>query len=146
EALHNPVFDARLLSGRKARQFISWLKSQVDIYQWRENERAAELAQLIVRIGRQRTEPVHEALGLMALGDTIAITGNRHQEAWTLHQEAGALFLRSGDRVSGAPTHIGGVAICLDLDHVAEAMADAHRAAAILKKHGELILYVRLAV
>lgn len=146
EALHNPVFDARLLSGRKARQFISWLKSQVDIYQWRENERAAELAQLIVRIGRQRTEPVHEALGLMALGDTIAITGNRHQEAWALHQEAGALFLRSGDRVGWARTQIGRVAICLELDHVAEAMADARRAAAIFKKHGELDLYVRLAV
>src|SRR5690606_14254947 len=59
---------------------------------------------------------------------------------------AGALFLRSGDRVGWARTQIGRVAICLELDHVAEAMADARRAAAIFKKHGELDLYVRLPV
>lgn len=125
---------ARLGAGEAA-DLAARLKAEADRHWWINANRSLELAQLIMELGELRREPQHVALGLMARGDALKLLG-RAEEAWAALGEAGGRFLALGDVIGWARTRIGRLLICVDLQRVDEALADAERARAIFAAAG----------
>lgn len=122
---------------------VELLKAEADRQMTINANRSLEVAEKIVQIGRARNDLRHTALGMMARGNAVMLLG-RNQEAWELFDVAGSLFLDGGDAVGWARTRIGKLGICLDLNRVAEAMADAERARAIFVQQRQHTMQLRL--
>src|SRR6266511_2873727 len=137
------------LAKEDAAALVDHLKSEADRHWWINANRSLELAELIVRIGQARGDPWQVSLGTMARGDALKLLG-RTGEAWETRGRAGDLFQKCGDEVGWARTRIGRVGICVDLNRVAEALAEAARARDILGRHGmhekRLVLDLNTAV
>lgn len=131
------VAEAHSLAPDEAATLVAQLKAEADRHWMINARRSLELAELIVQIGEARGERQHVALGMMARGDALKLLG-RAAEAWEALDEAGRRFEALGDDVGWARTRIGRLLICVDLGYVAEALADAERARAILAAAGAL--------
>lgn len=129
--------DVRILAPPEAASLVTQLKAEADRHWWINPNRSLELAEQIVLLGEARGEPQHTALGLMARGDALKLLG-RTDDAWAALDMAGALFRTLGDEVGWARTRIGRLLICANLGRVAEALADATVARAILSAAGAL--------
>jgi CHAT domain-containing protein len=114
---------------------VDRLKQEADRHWWINANRSLEIADIIIQIGQLRGNLCHTALGTMARGDALKLLGHT-EEAWQILDQAGALFLECGDEVGWARTRIGRLLICVDLNLVAEALADAERARDIFVRHG----------
>lgn len=126
---------AQALEGQAADALVRYLKSEADRH-WSINaNRSLELADLILRIGQARGNTCQMALGTMARGDALKLLG-RTAEAWDTLGRAGELFLRCEDEVGWARTRIGRLLICVDLNRVVQALADAEQAREILTRCG----------
>jgi CHAT domain-containing protein/tetratricopeptide (TPR) repeat protein len=117
-----------------AAALVDHLKSEADRHWWINANRSLELAELIMAIGQARGDTSHIALGTMARGDALKLLGQL-DEAWQTLDQAGALFQGAGDEVGWARTRIGRLAICVDLNQVAQALLDADHARAIFIQH-----------
>lgn len=130
EALVAPLGDAA------AAELVEHLKSEADRHWFINANRSLELAELIVRAGRQRGDPRQVALGTMARGDALKLLGQL-QEAWGELERAGRMFMEAGDEVGWARTRIGRLLVCVELNRVAEALRDARAAREIFARYGE---------
>ncbi|HEX9440739.1 MAG TPA: tetratricopeptide repeat protein, partial [Roseiflexaceae bacterium] len=128
---------------------VDRLKQEADRHWWINANRSLEIADIIIQIGQLRGNLCHTALGTMARGDALKLLG-RTEEAWQTLDQAGALFQQCGDEVGWARTRIGRLLICVDLNRVAEALADAERARDIFVRHGvhekRLVLEMNIAI
>src|SRR5262249_29822841 len=106
-------------------------------------------AELIMRIGQARGDVCQTALGMMARGDALKLLG-RTEEAWDTLGTAGELFQQCGDHIGWARTRIGRIGICVDLNRVELALAEAAEARAVLARHAvydkQLVLDLNTAV
>lgn len=133
----------------EAAALVARLKAEADRHWMINPNRSLELGEQIVQIGLARDEPHHVALGVMACGDALKLLG-RVAEAWDALGDAGSRFRRLGDQVGWARTRIGRLLICVDLQHVDEALADAIEAHAIFTAAGvidkRLVLNMNTAI
>jgi CHAT domain-containing protein len=140
---------AQALEGRAADELVHYLKAEADRHWWINANRSLELAGLILRIGQARGDTCQMALGTMARGDALKLLG-RTEEAWETLGRAGELFLQCGDEVGWARTRIGRLGICVDLNRVEQALADATQARVVLSRHKvydkQLVLDLNTAV
>ncbi|HEX9056231.1 MAG TPA: CHAT domain-containing tetratricopeptide repeat protein [Ktedonobacterales bacterium] len=127
----------------EATALVEQLKREADRHWWINANRSLELAEEITRIGRSRGDRGQMALGAMARGDALKFLG-RTREAWDALDEAGTLFLADANEVGWARTRIGRLMICVDLDHVDDALADAERAREIFTRRDEREKLLRL--
>jgi CHAT domain-containing protein len=127
--------DLASLSDDEAARMVDEWKAEADRHYWINANRSLELAEQIVRLGRERGVARYTALGLMTRGDAMKFLG-RTADAWAALGEAGDLFQECGDEVGWARTRIGRLLICVDLGCVQEALADAETARAIFVRHG----------
>jgi len=126
---------AQSLDSTAADELVHYLKTEADRHWWINANRSLELADLILRIGQARGDTCQMALGMMARGDALKLLG-RTEQAWDTLGSAGELFLQCGDEVGWARTRIGRLFICVDLNHVEQALADAERAREVLARNG----------
>ncbi len=133
----------QLLDDDVATVVVERLKQEADRHWWINANRSLELAELIVRIGRARGDARQTALGMMARGDALKYLEHMDQ-AWEALEQAGLLFREVGDQIGWARTRIGRLPLSLDLNCVAEALADAERARAIFIAHQEREKCLRL--
>ncbi len=145
QLLEEPSTASRLesLSDDTARIVVEQLKQEADRYWGINANHSLELAAAIIHIGQARRDVGQTALGIMARGDALKLLG-RTTEAWQALDEAGQLFLTADDDVGWARTRIGRLRICVDLNRVHEALADAERAQVIFAQHGEQEKQLRL--
>jgi CHAT domain-containing protein/predicted negative regulator of RcsB-dependent stress response len=140
---------ARSLEAAQVAALVDHLKGEADRHWTINANRSLELADLIMAIGQARGDACQMALGTMARGDALKLLG-RTEEAWETLDRAGALFQRCGDEIGWARTRIGRLLICVDLNRVDQALADAARARDILARHGvhekRLVLDLNTAV
>ncbi len=125
---------------------VSYLKRLVDAYRWKDNAKSVAYARAIVRIAESRNDASQEALGLMALGDSIAISGERLSEAWELQQKAANLYAGDCNVIGWARTVIGMTGICMECEHTDETLDAAYAALSIFRRFREPDLFVRLAI
>jgi CHAT domain-containing protein len=131
------------LPNELAARVIERLKQEADRYWYIDPRHSLEFADRIVTIGEQRCDARQTALGLMARGDALRFLG-RMQDAWQTLNLAGHIFQTAGDEVGWARTRIGHLYLAIKLNYVAEALADADYAQAILNRCDEPELLVRL--
>jgi hypothetical protein len=124
---------AQALDSQAADELVRYLKAEADRHWWINANRSLELADLIVRIGQARGDTCQVALGTMARGDALKLLG-RTEEAWETLGHAGERFQECGDEVGWARTRIGRLGICVDLNRVEQALADAANARAVLTR------------
>lgn len=122
---------------------VARLRGEADAHWWVNANRSLEMADLIIQIGRRRGDTLHTALGLLTRGDALRFLGQT-AEAWDTLGEAGAVYQTAGDEVGWARTRVGRLAICVDANHIDEAVGDGQRARAIFVQHGELEKLMRL--
>ncbi|MDP9314355.1 MAG: CHAT domain-containing protein [Chloroflexota bacterium] len=134
---------AASLPDAAAAAVVEHLKQEADRHWWINANHSLQLAEIIVRLGQARRHPHHTALGLMARGDALKFLG-RTEEAWQTLEEAGALFRSAGDEIGWARTRIGRLVICVDLQRVAEALADGQQARAIFTRYHDQEKLLRL--
>jgi CHAT domain-containing protein len=137
------------LSDSDIASIVERLKREADRH-WAINaNRSLEMADLIIAIGETRGDRCHIALGMMARGDALKLLGCT-EAAWQALERAGELFRECGEEIGWARTRIGRLAICVDLNHVDEALSDADRARDIFTRHGvhdrRLVLDLNTAV
>jgi len=111
-------------SDSEVAELVDELKLEADRHWWIDANRSLEFADLIMQIGRVHNNLRHLGLGMMARGDALNYIGRQH-EAWELLEQAGATFLQAGDEVGWARTRIGRLNMCVDLNHVGQALAEA---------------------
>ena len=131
------------LSEDLANAVVERLKQEADRHWYINPHRSLEFADCIVSIGRWRKDDRQIALGLMARGDALRFLG-RMQEAWETLTQAGDIFKAAGDEVGWARTRIGYLYLAVKFNNVAEALADANSARAILNHYNKKELLVRL--
>ncbi|HEY3229260.1 MAG TPA: CHAT domain-containing tetratricopeptide repeat protein [Roseiflexaceae bacterium] len=137
QLLNNPASLQSIIAplpDKELEAVVDRLKQEADRHWWINANRSLEIADIIIRIGQLRGNLCHTALGTMARGDALKLLG-RTEEAWQTLDQAGALFQECGDEVGWARTRIGRLLICVDLNRVAEALADAERARDIFTCH-----------
>lgn len=121
---------------------VDSLHAEVERHFYINANRSLEIASLIEQIGNLRNDPRTIATGLMKRADSLRFLGQL-QAAWQAFDEAGAMMVEAGDEVGWARTRIGRLAVCVDVNRVEEALADAERARAIFVRHAR---YDRLQV
>src|SRR5262245_22890023 len=131
-----PVLVAALTDA-DAGALVEYLKAEADRHWWINANRSLELAGRIIQVGQARGDTWQVALGTMARGDALKLIG-RAEDAWETLGEAGDLFQSIGEQIGWARTRIGRLMLCVDLNRVADSMADAERARAIFLQHGLL--------
>jgi tetratricopeptide (TPR) repeat protein len=122
---------------------VEHLKNDADRHWGINAHRSLELANTIVAIGRARQHAAYRALGIMARGDALKFLGHL-THAWAAFDEAGRLFQAIGDDVGWARTRIGRLLLCVDLNRVDEALADAEQARQIFTTHSAWEKQLRL--
>ncbi len=122
---------------------VEHLKGGADRHWGINAHRSLQLADTIIAIGRARDHVPHIALGTMARGDALKFLGHI-TDAWQALNEAGRLFAQIGDDVGWARTRIGRLLLCVDLNRVDEALADAERARIIFTTHKQWEKRLRL--
>lgn len=113
---------------------VERFKQEADRHWYINANRSLEFADRIVQIGSLRHDTRQLALGLMARGDALKHLGHL-RETWSILEQAGELFLSVADEVGWARTRIGRLAVCVDLNRVPEALADAERARTIFVRN-----------
>ena len=126
-----------------AEEVVQFLKQEADRYWSIDPNYSLKYADRIMAIGRARKDKSQEALGLMARGDALKFLG-KLQEAWDVLEQAGDMYQEAGDEVGWARTRIGGLYLAAKLNHIADALADAEKARAILIRYGEHEKILRL--
>jgi hypothetical protein len=139
-------FPRELSDRRIAAHAVAHLKRCVDELRWNDNAKSAEYANAIVRIGEAGGDAEQVALGLMSLGDSIAISGERLDEAWDLQRKSAELFLGEGNIIGWARTVIGMIGICMELKCADETLGLANTALSVFRRFGERDFFVRLAI
>jgi tetratricopeptide (TPR) repeat protein len=133
----------------EAAGLVEHLKTEADRHWWINANRSLELADLIMQIGQARGDVCQMALGTMARGDALKLLG-RTEAAWDTLGSAGDLYQRCGDEIGWARTRIGRLAICVNLNRVEQALADAGRARLVFTQHSvhdkRLVLDLNTAV
>jgi CHAT domain-containing protein len=99
----------------------------------------------IIGIGYFLNNTGYLALGLMARGDALKLLG-RMQEAWDTLELAGEYYQSIGDEVGWGRTRIGRLSVCINVNRVEDALADAEEARMIFEKHGEIVRALRLNI
>ena len=128
--------EAARLPAAVAGEVVARLKAEADRY-WAINaNRSLELAEIIVTIGRARSDPGVEALGIMARGDAQRLLGRNH-DAWKAFDDAGALFRAAGDEVGWARTRLGRIGVGHSLGRLDDVLRDVDLARATFARHGE---------
>lgn len=138
-----PQILARPLSDRVAAAVVNRLKQEADRHWYIDPRRSLEFANRIIAIGRQKDNPAHTALGLMAQGDALKMLG-RAAEAWEALNNAGTIYQSIGDEVGWGRTRIGRIYLSTNLNCVTEALADGEVARGIFTRHGEYERLLRL--
>jgi tetratricopeptide (TPR) repeat protein len=137
ETLLEPLPDAA------ATAIIERLKQEADRH-WDINpRRSLEFANRIIAIGKARGDARQTALGIMARGDALKFLGET-DEAWSMLEQAGEMFLEAGDEVGWARTRIGRLHLGIMLNRVEQTLAEAQPAREILLRHGETEKLMRL--
>ncbi len=124
------------LDDTQAAALVEHLKAEADRHWWINANRSLELAGLIQQIGQARGDTCQMALGALARGDALKLLGHT-EAAWDTLGDAGDLFQQCGDEIGWARTRIGRLVLCVDLNRVAQALADASHARAIFLRRGE---------
>ncbi|MEM8531612.1 MAG: CHAT domain-containing protein [Chloroflexota bacterium] len=124
------------LNETEASTVVDRLKSEADRHWYIDANRSLALAELIIQIGRVRENDWQIALGLMARGDALKFTGH-FDEAWKSLEESGQLFRSINNEVGWARTRIGRLVICVEMNQVTEALADANAAREIFTRYEE---------
>ena len=124
------------LSETEITALFAYIKAEADRYCWINANISVELADLIVRIGQARGDAWQMAMGTMARADAVRFLG-QIEAAWQLFAAAGDLFRQVHDEVGWARTRIGRLLCCVELNRVAEALADAELARDIFTRHKE---------
>jgi CHAT domain-containing protein len=127
---------AQSLGAADANELVEQLKADADRHWWINANRSLELADLILRIGQARSDTCQMALGTMARGDALKLLGHT-EAAWDTLGDAGDLFQQCGDEIGWARTRIGRLVICVDLNRVVQALAEASDAREIFGRRGE---------
>ncbi len=133
------------LTGESAAEVVEVLKREADRYWSIDPNFSLEYAERIIAIGRARNDGSQEALGLMARGDALKFLGNL-QEAWTVLEQAGALYQAAGHEVGWARTRIGRLWLGLRLNRVSETLGDVEEAGRIFSAHDEQEMLMRLEI
>lgn len=126
-----------------AAQIVERLKQEADHYWAIDPEESLTLAGLIVAVGEARGDPSTVALGRMAQGDALKFLG-QFEAAWARLDQARDLYQAVDDEVGWARTCIGRLYLSINLNRVAEALAEAQQARAILTRRGEAERLLRL--
>jgi len=126
-----------------AKVIVHYLKQEAERLWSSIPNRSLELADRIIAIGRARGDERQMALGLMSRGDYLKFVGDM-REAWDLLEEAGNMYLATGDEVGWARTRIGRLYLGPKLDCIPITLADAEQARAIFTRHGESDRILRL--
>lgn len=126
-----------------AAQIVERLKLEADRYWAIDPARSLELAGLICAIGEVSGDKQVMALGRMAQGDALKFLGQL-EAAWERLNQARDLYQTAGDEVGWARTCIGRLYLSVSLNRVAEALAEAETARAILTRLGETERLLRL--
>ena len=133
------------LSDSIAHEVIAHLKDEADRYWGIDPSYSLKYADRIIAIGQAREDSRQTALGLMAKGDTLKFLG-RTDEAWEMLEQAGNMFETVGDEVGWARTRIGRLYLSLELNRVADTLADVELARTILFNYGEQEKLTRLEI
>ncbi|NDJ77118.1 MAG: CHAT domain-containing protein [Chloroflexi bacterium] len=131
-------------SDEEIRGLVDGVKREANRYWSIDPNRSLQLAEMIVQIGETCDVPGYVALGIMARGDALKLLGQL-QDAWKAFEQAAARFLAIGDEVGWARSQIGPLFICVQLNEVDTALANAEKAHAILARHQQPELLVSLA-
>ncbi|MBI3243095.1 MAG: CHAT domain-containing protein [Chloroflexi bacterium] len=126
-----------------AREVVERLKKEFERYWYIDSIRSLDYAERIIAIGRARNDTGQIALGTMSKGDCLASLGNM-EEAWSLYEQAGVMFLETGDEVGWARTRVGRLYLGPKLNCIPTTLADAEQARAIFTRHGERDRLLRL--
>ncbi|MBN2532886.1 MAG: CHAT domain-containing protein [Spirochaetales bacterium] len=127
-------------------EVVGYLKECVDSCRWQDNEKSMVYAKAIIFIGETRGDNSQTALGLMALGDSLAIGGENLEKAWEIQQQGADLFLKDGNLIGWARTTIGRVAISIELQCMEGALKEAYKALEIFKRYDQQVFFVRLSL
>jgi len=133
------------LAEETARKVVQLLKKEADQYWAIDPNVSLKYADRIVTIGQARKDKSQKALGLMARGDALKFLGNL-EEAWEMLEQAGNMYLTSGDDVGWARTRIGRLFLGPDLGRVTETLSDVERARTIFIERNEQELLMRLEI
>ncbi|MBN1699261.1 MAG: CHAT domain-containing protein [Spirochaetales bacterium] len=139
-------FSKEIEDADTAAGIVAYLKERVDSFRWKDIAASIDYAKAIIRIGEKRHDKDQEALGLMAMGDSIAISGDRLEEAWDLQTRSARLFLKNGNVLGWARTTIGRTGICIERHCVDETLDEAETALDIFKRYDQTDFYVRLSI
>lgn len=130
QALSKPLSDSF------SEDVITRLIQEIDRYWGIDPSHALELAERIVTIGRTRGDADQTALGIMTRGDALKFLG-RTEEAWEALEQAGRMFLETGNEIGWARTRSGRLYLSTMLNRVEEALVEAERARDILIRSDE---------
>ncbi|HEX8966608.1 MAG TPA: hypothetical protein VF937_01925, partial [Chloroflexota bacterium] len=117
------------------------LKAEADRQLFIVPRRSMPIAAAIERLGSLSHRPALEALGAMTAADALREQG-RNPQALREYDRAGGLYLRAHDDVGWARTRLGSAYARATTVELGPALEEAHRARAILERHG---LWLRLA-
>jgi tetratricopeptide (TPR) repeat protein len=131
-----PAALAEPLPDEIAHAAVERLKQEADRHWGIDPRRSLEFAERILAIGQARADQRQIALGLMARGDALKLIG-RSVDAWEALEQAGKLFLETGDEVGWARTRIGRLALSKPLNRIPEALSEAEKAREIFRRYGE---------
>jgi CHAT domain-containing protein len=135
---------ARPLPDELATAVVERLKSEADRHWYIDPRISLTYAGRIVSIGQARHDQRQIALGLMARGDAIKMTGS-FEQAWNDLEESARLFQSIGDEVGWARTRIGMTLVGVRLGRTDHVFAQAQIARQVFMRHGEFELNLRLS-
>lgn len=129
---------------RMAFKIADFLMEQVYAFRWRDNYKALNYATAILNLGCGVKLKRIEALGFMAIGDTLSTNCCHLKTAWSLQQQGAELFKAEHDKLGWARTTIGRTGICIELNLVDETLAEAREALHYFLKNNYDDYYLRL--
>jgi len=131
------------LSSDEVEHVVQHLKDEADRHWYIDPQISLKFAEKIVAIGHRFDNLPHLALGLMAKGNAFIYMSD-YQHAWDMFTYSGELYDRLDDSIGWARTRIGRVAICIQMEQIEAALADAQRAIDIFIEQKQYDMYVRL--
>lgn len=146
QILSDPIDQLKLdpsLSDDDIETLVQRLKDEADRHWYIDPNDSLQYAEKIITIGHYYENPTHIALGMMSKGDALRFLA-KYDDAWNLLNQAGDRFLDIDDEIGWARTCIGRLAICIQVDRIEEAKADAQKAMQIFLHVKDYDKYTRL--
>lgn len=152
-AIPSPVAQRQLLAeqvpllDREGRDRLAEaLKKQADELRRADIHRCSQIARLIGDLADLTADPLHRALGLLALANACSIGFGEYKKAVDLYAEAAAIYGEHGCLAEQAQSQIGKIYALANLGRYDEALQDGAWASQVLREQGEWFVLARLTL